>query len=173
MTRVCRRRLSIGLLGALLLVSGSPSYAVQPDEILSDPKLEARARHLSAGLRCLVCQNQSVDDSDAPLARDLRLLVRERLTAGDSDEAVTDFIVARYGEFVLLKPPLAWNTLILWLAPVALILAAAGVAARYAISSRGEHGAGVASSTRLTRDEEAKLKAALGDGEEPGATGKS
>ena len=76
---------------ALLLASGSPSYAVQPDEILSDPTLEARARHLSAGLRCLVCQNQSIDDLDAPLARDLRLLVRERLTAGDSDEAVTRF----------------------------------------------------------------------------------
>src|SRR5512134_2274565 len=110
MTGACGRRLLIALLGALsLLTAAAPSYAVQPDEILSDSALEARARHLSAGLRCLVCQNQSIDDSDAPLARDLRLLVRERLTAGDSDAAVTEFIVARYGEFVLLKPSLAWN----------------------------------------------------------------
>ena len=82
------------------------AFAVQPDEILTDPALEARARHLSEELRCMVCQNQSIDDSDAPLARDLRLLVRERLEAGDSDRQVLDFLVARYGEFVLLKPPL-------------------------------------------------------------------
>jgi cytochrome c-type biogenesis protein CcmH len=171
MTAVCRRKLSTALFTALFLASGSPSYAVQPDEILSDAALEARARHLSAGLRCLVCQNQSIDDSDAPLARDLRLLVRERLTAGDSDEAVRDFIVARYGEFVLLKPPLAWNTLILWLAPVALILGAAGVVVRYAISPRGAGGAPI--STALTADEEAKLKSVLGNERESGASGKS
>src|SRR5215475_9445743 len=88
--------------------------AVQPDEILPDPALEARARALSRDLRCMVCQNQSIDDSDAPLARDLRILVRERLTAGDSDTQVIDFLVARYGEFVLLKPRLAGHTLILW-----------------------------------------------------------
>jgi cytochrome c-type biogenesis protein CcmH len=157
----------------LLLAGGVPSQAVQPDEILSDPALEARARHLSAGLRCLVCQNQSIDDSDAPLARDLRLLVRERLTAGDSDEGVRDFIVARYGEFVLLRPPLAWNTLILWLAPIALILVAAGLVARYAISSRAGSGTGAGFSTALTADEEAKLKAVLGDRQKPGASGKS
>jgi cytochrome c-type biogenesis protein CcmH len=161
---MARRALATALLGVLLLLAGgAPSYAVLPDEILSDPALEARARALSHGLRCLVCQNQSIDDSEAPLARDLRLLVRERLEAGDSDEAVTAFIVARYGEFVLLKPPLAWNTLILWLAPIAFILAAAGVAARNAVASQaaGRAGRGGLSSA-LTADEEAKLKAALG-----------
>ncbi|MFZ1195177.1 MAG: cytochrome c-type biogenesis protein [Pseudolabrys sp.] len=96
--------------------------AVQPDEILKDPVLEMRARDLSRGLRCMVCQNQSIDDSDAPLARDLRLLVRERLTKGDSDQQVLDFLVARYGVFVLLQPPLEWQTLLLWgLPPAALI----------------------------------------------------
>jgi cytochrome c-type biogenesis protein CcmH len=92
--------------------------AVQPDEVLSDPALEKRARALSAGLRCLVCQNQSIDDSDAPLAKDLRVLVRERLVAGDSDDAVMSYVVERYGDFVLLKPPVNSHTLLLWLAPL-------------------------------------------------------
>ena len=95
---------------------------MQPDEILPDPALEARARNLSKELRCMVCQNQSIDDSDAPLARDLRILVRERLTAGDSDPQVLDFLTARYGDFVLLKPPLRWDTAVLWFAP-AIVLA--------------------------------------------------
>src|SRR6266404_528269 len=99
-----------------------PAFAVQPDEILADPVLETRARSLSKELRCMVCQNQSIDDSDAPLARDLRILVRERLTAGDSDRQVLDFLTARYGEFVLLKPLLAWHTAVLWLAPPAVLL---------------------------------------------------
>jgi len=99
-----------------------PALAVQPDEILQDPPMEARARELSTELRCLVCQNQSIDDSNAPLARDLRILVRERLEAGDSNAEVLDFIVARYGEFVLLKPRLATNTLILWATPVVLLV---------------------------------------------------
>jgi cytochrome c-type biogenesis protein CcmH len=99
--------------------------AVQPDEVLSDPALEGRARHLSKELRCMVCQNQSIDDSDAPLARDLRILVRERLKAGDNDTQVIDFLVARYGEFVLLKPRFEWHTAILWLAaPVLLVIGA-------------------------------------------------
>jgi cytochrome c-type biogenesis protein CcmH len=102
----------------------APVFAVQPDEVLSDPALEARARAISAGLRCLVCQNQSIDDSDAPLARDLRILVRDRLKAGDSDEQITDFIVARYGEFVLLKPRFEPHTFLLWLATPAVGLAA-------------------------------------------------
>jgi cytochrome c-type biogenesis protein CcmH len=93
------------------------SYAVQPDEIMTDPAKEIRARNLSRELRCMVCQNQSIDDSDAPLARDLRLLVRERITAGDSDSKVLDFLVARYGEFVLLKPRFIPHTLVLWLLP--------------------------------------------------------
>jgi cytochrome c-type biogenesis protein CcmH len=101
---------------AILFAAALPALAVQPDEILSDPALETRARAISEGLRCLVCQNQSIDDSDAPLARDLRLLVRERLKAGDSDQEVIDFIVARYGEFVLLKPRLLPHTVLLWFA---------------------------------------------------------
>ena len=94
-----------------------PAFAVQPDEVLDDPALEARARDISAELRCVVCQNQSIDDSDADIARDLRLLVRERLVAGDSDEEVVDFVVARYGDFVLLRPPFQPNTYMLWLGP--------------------------------------------------------
>ena len=110
---------------ALVLALGlcpSPAIAVNPDEILSDPALEERAREISAGLRCLVCQNQSIDDSDAPLARDLRVLVRERLAAGDSDADVVDFVVARYGEFVLLKPRFGAHTVLLWAGPAALIV---------------------------------------------------
>jgi cytochrome c-type biogenesis protein CcmH len=107
----------------LAALSGHPAFAVQPDEMLKDPTLEARARHLSRELRCMVCQNQSIDDSEAPLARDLRLLVRERLTKGDSDKQVLDFLVARYGQFVLLKPPLELQTILLWgVSPAALIL---------------------------------------------------
>jgi cytochrome c-type biogenesis protein CcmH len=97
------------------------AVAVQPDEMLADPRLETRARTLSRELRCMVCQNQSIDDSEAPLARDLRILVRERLQAGDSDAQVLDFLTARYGEFVLLKPPFAWHTAVLWLAPSAVL----------------------------------------------------
>src|SRR5919201_39045 len=98
------------------------AVAVQPDEMLADPALETRARNLSRELRCMVCQNQSIDDSDAPLARDLRILVRERLKAGDSDSQVLDFLTARYGQFVLLKPRFGWDTAILWLAPAAVLL---------------------------------------------------
>ncbi|MDH3740167.1 MAG: cytochrome c-type biogenesis protein CcmH [Hyphomicrobiales bacterium] len=113
------------LLLALLIVwiSAMPLRAVQPDEVLADPALEARARGLSVHFRCLVCQNQSIDDSDAPLARDLRLLIRERLTAGDSDNEVIDYLVSRYGEFVLLKPRFATHTLVLWLGPFVILLA--------------------------------------------------
>jgi len=110
---------------ALLLALAAPALAVQPDEVLKDPQLEARARGLSQHLRCMVCQNQSIDDSDAPLARDLRLLVRERLSAGDSDGQVIDFIVSRYGEFVLLKPRFEWHTAALWLLPPVILLAGA------------------------------------------------
>jgi cytochrome c-type biogenesis protein CcmH len=106
----------------ILLASGA--RAVQPDEVLQDPLLEARARAISGGLRCLVCQNQSIDDSEAPLAKDLRLLVRERLKQGDSDQQVVDFIVARYGEFVLLKPKFTPHTVLLWLATPAVFAAA-------------------------------------------------
>ena len=110
----------------VFMLSSATAFAVQPGEVLKDPALEARARALSVNLRCLVCQNQSIDDSDAPLARDLRLLVRERLVAGDSDAEVTKFLVARYGEFVLLRPPVGTHTLLLWLTPLLLLAAAAG-----------------------------------------------
>jgi len=111
-------RLAAGV-ALLIVLALAPriSRAVQPDEIMNDPKLEARARVLSQQLRCMVCQNQSIDDSDAPLARDLRLLVRERIAHGDSDAQVIDFLVARYGPFVLLKPPFNQHTLLLWLLP--------------------------------------------------------
>jgi cytochrome c-type biogenesis protein CcmH len=107
---------------SIAMVLAAPSLAVQPDEILPDPSLESRARTLSGELRCMVCQNQSIDDSDAPLARDLRLLVRERLKAGDSDAQVLDFLTARYGQFVLLKPRFGWDTALLWLAPAGVLL---------------------------------------------------
>ena len=112
------------MITAALAVTAS-AHAVEPDEILSDSRLEARARALSAELRCLVCQNQSIDDSNAPLARDLRLIVRERLKSGDSDERVRVFVVDRYGTFVLLRPPVGWSTALLWATP-ALLLALAG-----------------------------------------------
>ncbi len=111
------------VLGALL--APSALRAVEPSEMLSDPALEARARTLSKELRCMVCQNQSIDDSEAPLAHDLRVLVRDRLKAGDSDAQVLDYLVARYGEFVLLKPPLSWHTAALWgLPPLVLVIGA-------------------------------------------------
>ena len=109
------------IVAAFCLVA-MPACAVQPDEILKDSALESRARALSQELRCMVCQNQSIDDSDAPLAKDLRVLVRERLSAGDSDRQVIDFMVARYGEFVLLKPRVSAHTLLLWLAPFAALV---------------------------------------------------
>jgi cytochrome c-type biogenesis protein CcmH len=100
----------------------APAHAVLPDEVLRDPALEARARALSRELRCMVCQNQSIDDSDAPLARDLRVLVRERLKAGDGDRQVLDFLTARYGDFVLLRPRLSWRTAALWGTPAAILI---------------------------------------------------
>lgn len=109
----------------VLMLLASPVLAVQPDEVLDDPVLEQRAREISAGLRCLVCRNESIDESNADLARDLRLLVRERLVAGDTDEEAVDFIVDRYGEYVLLKPKTTGVNLLLWLAgPIMLLIAA-------------------------------------------------
>jgi cytochrome c-type biogenesis protein CcmH len=137
------------------------AHAVEPDEVLADRALEARARQLSAELRCLVCQNQSIDESNAPLAKDLRLLVRERLTAGDSDDAVLDFIVARYGSFVLLKPPLGPETILLWTAPLVLLLGiGAGILLR--LRHRGESDA--APARALTPEESEKLRKVLKDG---------
>jgi cytochrome c-type biogenesis protein CcmH len=117
-----RVRGRIRLTLALYLLT-APALAVQPDEVLKDPQLESRARDLSTGLRCMVCQNQSIDESDAPLAKDLRVLIRERLAAGDTDAEVTDFVVARYGDYVLLKPRLKAGTLVLWLTPFLIVAA--------------------------------------------------
>jgi cytochrome c-type biogenesis protein CcmH len=118
--KAMRRLLAFALVIGLL--SPTPLLAVQPDEMLSNPVQEARARALSRELRCMVCQNESIDDSEAPLAHDLRVLVRERIKAGDSDAQIIDFLVARYGEFVLLKPRLSWHTAVLWGLPPVLLL---------------------------------------------------
>jgi cytochrome c-type biogenesis protein CcmH len=115
----------------LIVALALPAAAVQPDEVLSDPALEARARALSLQLRCMVCQNQSIDDSDAPLARDLRILVRERLKAGDTDSQIREFLVARYGQFVLLQPEKNYRTALLWLAPLLVLLAGSLVLLRF------------------------------------------
>ena len=129
------RKTLFALVGAagLGLAGAGPAHAVQPDEILADPALEARARSISAELRCLVCQNQSIDDSNAPLARDLRLLVRERLKANDTDQQVRDYIVERYGDFVLLKPPMNAETLLLWLTPILVLMGAVWLVRRSAL----------------------------------------
>jgi cytochrome c-type biogenesis protein CcmH len=152
------KRILLGLVAALVIAGASPVYAVQPDEIMSDPAKEARARDLSRELRCMVCQNQSIDDSEAPLARDLRLLVRERIAAGDRDAQVMDFLVARYGEFVLLKPRLKPHTLLLWLLPP-LALAGGGLAL-WAHHRRRNRGAGQENDPvpSLSADEEARLE---------------
>jgi len=138
------------LVTVALLAPAARALAVQPDEMLPDPALETRARGLSKELRCMVCQNQSIDDSDAPLARDLRLLVREHLRAGETDQQVLDFLIARYGEFVLLRPRFAPHTALLWLTPLGvLVIGALGIAmsARRQRSSEGN----------LTADEEGRL----------------
>ncbi|MBB3443999.1 cytochrome c-type biogenesis protein [Rhizobium sp. BK379] len=140
------------LLVLTLILAAAPAFAVNPDEMLSDPALEARARTLSAELRCMVCQNQSIDDSNADLAKDLRLLVRERITDGDSDEQVLNYIVSRYGEFVLLKPRFSLRTLLLCGAPVLLILAG-GVSLIVFARKR----AGKPTGSKLTAEEQARL----------------
>ena len=150
------RRLAL-ILG-LMLLAAPAARAVQPDEILPDPALEQRARAISGGLRCLVCQNQSIDDSDAPLARDLRILVRERITAGDDDKAVVAFVVARYGDFVLLKPPLNAHTLLLWGAPFLILLAGAAFVWRRGGQRAGEESAAPAP---LTEEEQRRVEGLL------------
>ena len=123
-------KLALSLFAVMCLMLTS-ALAVMPDEVLKDPALEARARVISQDLRCLVCQNQSIDDSNAPLARDLRLIVRERLNAGDTDTQVFDYVVARYGNYVLLKPPLQTDTVLLWAAPFIMLAVGLGFAALY------------------------------------------
>jgi cytochrome c-type biogenesis protein CcmH len=144
-----------GFLLTALLAFVHPAFAVEPDEILADPGLEARARALSGELRCMVCQNQSIDDSNADLARDLRILLRERLTAGDTDAEVLDFMVARYGEFILLRPRVAAHTILLWATPL-IVLVIGGIVAVMVV--RRKSGATVA---ELSDAERRKL-AALG-----------
>jgi len=155
----------------VLTLASSFASAVQPDEILADAALEARARVLSKELRCMVCQNQSIDDSDAPLARDLRILVRERLQAGDSDRQVIDFLVARYGEFVLLKPRFSAHTALLWLGPAAILLV--GAFGLFVAAHRYRSGAARASAelTNLSPQEQARLAEILGrDDDRPAAS---
>jgi cytochrome c-type biogenesis protein CcmH len=142
------------LLAALL--AAMPAAAVEPSEVLPDPVLEARAREISAGLRCLVCQNQSIDDSNAPLAADLRVLIRERLVAGDSNAEAVNYLVARYGAFILLKPPFNWQTAMLWLAAPAMLILGIGLA--FAFYRRG-----TAAVRPLDPEEEASLRRALSD----------
>lgn len=143
---------------ALWVFHVGPSLAVQPDEMMKDPSQEARARSLSRELRCMVCQNQSIDDSDAPLARDLRLLVRERIGAGDTDSQVIDFLIARYGSFVLLKPPFEPQTFALWLLPPLALGIGAVLLLISARRRRGAGNAGVETSVPpLSSEEQAKL----------------
>jgi cytochrome c-type biogenesis protein CcmH len=165
------RRLVL-LLVSLLVVSASSALAVQPDEVMRDPSQEARARALSRELRCMVCQNQSIDDSDAPLARDLRLLVRERIGAGDTDAQVIDFLVARYGAFVLLKPRFEAQTYALWLLPPfalgvgALVLLLAARRRRLAAGRPADAAAAPQSS-----EEQARLAELVGDSDSPPPSG--
>ncbi len=152
------KQIRVCVLALAVMAGSSAAYAVQPDEIMSDPAKESRARDLSRELRCMVCQNQSIDDSDAPLARDLRLLVRERIAAGDSDAQVLDFLVARYGEFVLLKPRLEPHTYLLWLLPP-LALAGGGFALWMHNRRRTRSATADDQSLRhLTPEEEARLE---------------
>ncbi|CAN7430188.1 cytochrome c-type biogenesis protein [Mesorhizobium sp. LjNodule214] len=151
-----RARLASLVLLLALLFAGN-AFAVKPDEELSDPALEARARTLSEGLRCMVCQNQSIDESDADLARDLRILVRQRLVAGDSDQQVMDYIVSRYGEFVLLKPRFSLRNALLWGTPVLLLLAGGIFIVLTARSRRST------ATNALTAEEQAALDKMLGD----------
>jgi len=161
------KRILAALFAIMLTVMPSALYAVQPDEIMADPAQEARARNLSRELRCMVCQNQSIDDSDAPLARDLRLLVRERISAGSTDQQVMDFLVARYGKFVLLKPPVGRDTLILWLLPP-LVLAGGGVALWFYNRRRNRAAANEeGASFQLTPEEEARLEKLIAAQESP------
>lgn len=138
-----------------VFATATVALAVQPGEMLADPALEQRARTISAELRCLVCQNQSIDDSDAPLAGDLRRLVRERLEAKDSDQQVLDYVVARYGEFVLLKPPFELSTLLLWLTPVLVLIGGLALVLRAAKKDVSNP------SAPLTEQEKAKLDTIL------------
>jgi cytochrome c-type biogenesis protein CcmH len=155
------RNLALVSIACLALAAGT-AQAIQPDEILPDAALEARAREIGKELRCLVCQNQSIDDSDADLARDLRTVVRQRLVAGDSDDQVEQFVVNRYGDYVLLKPPFKVSTLALWLGPLAILICALGMAATFYRRRQDES----PPSKSLSKEETKRLKALL-DSAEP------
>ena len=146
----------------VLLALPGVSIAVQPNEMLADPKMEARARTISADLRCLVCQNQSIDDSDADLAHDLRLLVRQRLQAGDSDDQVKQYLVDRYGDYVLLTPPFKTATLALWLGPPVLLLVGIGIALAF-YRRRQEQNAATDPSRPLSAEETESLASLMKD----------
>lgn len=146
------------VLSCLLLLAPHAARAVQPDEIMPDPRLEARARALSAGLRCMVCQNESIDESHADLARDLRVLVRERLQAGDSDDQIRAFLVRRYGDFILLKPPFKLETWLLWGAPLLFLLTGGCI---ILVARRRQES--LAPANNLSEAERAKLEALLGE----------
>ncbi len=150
---------------SLLLALAIPAHAVRPDEMLKDPALEARAREIGQELRCLVCRNQSIDDSDADLAHDLRVLVRQRLVAGDTDQQVIDYIVSRYGDFVLLKPPFKLDTWVLWLGPGLILLAGLWGIGRYM-----RRQAGMAGPPPLSADEERRLAQILEERADPRGT---
>ncbi|MDA0704298.1 MAG: cytochrome c-type biogenesis protein CcmH [Proteobacteria bacterium] len=156
---------ALAMLVMLVMVGlATPAGAVLPDEVLADPALEARARSIGQELRCLVCQNQSIDESDAPLARDLRILVRERLTAGDTNPEILAFVTARYGDFVLLEPPFKPKTWLLWLAPAAILLLGA-----FAVLAMARRRGGRGEPDPLTPEERARVDALLAErrGEEP------
>jgi len=160
-----KRRAGLALLACVVALAaslaGTSARAVEPNEVLKNPALERRARAISKRLRCLVCQNQSIDDSNAGLARDLRVLVRERLTAGDSNEAVIRFVVARYGDFVLLRPPVKPVTYVLWFGPI-LILLFGGAGALVFLRRRQAAGA-IAAANPLSAEEHERLEALLAD----------
>jgi cytochrome c-type biogenesis protein CcmH len=153
-----KARLTPVLLAAAIAVGAATALAVEPGEVLKDPALEARARTLSSEIRCLVCQNQSIDESNADLARDMRRLVRERLSAGDSDQTIRDYLIKRYGDFVMLRPPVKRSTWLLWFGPILVLLGAAGVMTVYFRNRRR-----TPASSALGEDEQARLDALLAE----------
>lgn len=157
-----RKRIIGAVLASAFLALAAPALAVNPDEMLKDPALEHRARMIGEELRCLVCQNQSIDDSDADLAKDLRIIVRERISKGDSDNQVKQFLVERYGDYVLLKPPFKATTLVLWLGPPAVFLA--GLLAVLAFFRRRSAAAEQAAPPPLSSEEQRKLDKLLKEG---------
>ncbi|MDY0881874.1 cytochrome c-type biogenesis protein [Dongia soli] len=159
------RRILAAFLLLLPLLAAGPAMAVRPDEMLSDPALEARARAISKDIRCVVCQSENIDDSDADIAHDLRVLIREQLAAGKSDQQVRDFLVARYGDFVLLKPPFKMKTLLLWAGPFAMLLIAGGGILLFYRRRRD-----TVEAPPLSADERAKLDAFMAENENTGSS---